>query len=158
MSSGLQWTSYTTLINASQYTPSNASGLYADTIRFFNSSPNVISSGTVTSFQTNGTINTPPITTFTLSGTTYVAVKLAGFFSPNQTGNWTFSVGVSASTERSDDVGILFLGTAGSTITPSSTFSAVSTTLSNTTPIVFNYFWQSPMTYTSSSINCQFIR
>lgn len=137
---GLQWTSYTSndSINASSVT--DRMTLYANMTSFFNSSPSMIRSGTTTSLQTsiNGQAN-PSFTTFTYGGsTTYTAIAFTGFFVPDQTGDWTFDTVVGGLSF--DDVGYVFIGTPGSSITPETTFLDVSSTPSSTVPVIYNSY------------------
>ena len=82
----------------------------------------------------------PTISSFTNGGSAGI-VSLSGYFTPDQTGYWTFNLGTPK--QSSDDLGILFLGPSGTTlITPSSTFTSLSTTLNSTTPILFNNYSQ----------------
>ena len=125
MNNGLQWTSY---VNNMDF---NAT--YLDIIYNLSNPLSQISSGIVTSLQTNNNVpsKNPDINTFTLfRGTTNVGVKFTGFFVPNQTGNWSFTL------SACNDYGVLFLGPSGKDITPSSTYS-LSTTLSTTNPIAY---------------------
>jgi len=86
--------------------------------------------------------STPDISTFTnTTNTDAVFVKISGLFKPTQTGYWTFNLGTAI--QSSDDLGILFLGEPGTNpIIPNDDFSGLSTTLSNNTPILFNYYLQ----------------
>lgn len=121
---------------------------------FDNSGKFYVSNGNVSIQTIQTTITSPIITTFTGSSsvTDKVIVKFSGCFKPTQTGYWTFILG--NPTQSTDDLGILFLGPAGTLITPNSSFSSLSPTLSNSTPILFNNYWQgtgTDYTYTYST-------
>ena len=68
-----------------------------------------------------------------------MAIKFSGYFCPNQTGSWTIHLGP-GTTKPCDDFAILFLGQAGSTITPETTFTSESNVLSNTLPLIRNIY------------------
>jgi len=139
--SGLNWVSYSSnnSLNAGYY---NIDGLYNNSITFFNSPPTELASGKLSELQLDsGSFGSdiPSYSTFSLGATTNVAIKFSGFFSPNQTGNWTIHLGP-GETKPCDDFAILFLGSAGSTITPDTTFTSESNVLSNTLPLIRNIF------------------
>jgi hypothetical protein len=133
---GLVWTSYT----ANAPTQSGTSS-YTNYISFFNNPGTIAQTGTTTILQINGAtgqIQTPTLASF--GSNSYVAIKFSGFFCPNQSGSWTFSVLSGTVALWPDDAAILFLGPPSSTITPNSTFSSVSTTPSSTLPIIYNIY------------------
>jgi len=151
--SGLNWISYDSTngnLNSNDYS-NNKKTLYSNAISFFNSNPTPLFNGSLTKLQTLIVINTstPPFSTFTdgSANRTNVAIKFNGFFCPNKTGNWTFTLGCIVDTRRRcDDFGIMFLGIPGpppgSNINPSATFTSLSTVPSNTQPILYNVKWE----------------
>jgi len=152
---GLQWTSYTNSSNtynvnipyAAVTLGATSNSIYAAIVNYFTINSTIITSGKTTSLQTcnNPSLANPSITTFTnsVSSTEYVGVKFSGFFIPNQTGSWTFSIG------SPNDGAIVYLGLAGTTtITPATTFTSFSTTPNSSNPILYNYYSFPPGTGT----------
>jgi len=142
--SGLNWTSYPAYdtINVG-YFSNNLPGLYTNAINYFNSPPTAINSGTLNTLQTSSSaINSNPAFSIFSSdgGTLRTAIKFSGYFCPTQTGDWTFNLGVESN--PSDDFSILFIGTPGASISPSTTFTTVSAVPSNTAPIIYNIYSQ----------------
>ena len=153
--SGLNWTSY----NSSSFSGDNLN--YTDIVNFFASPPSTVSTGTIQELQiVGGGGDTPPqIPNFTIftGSTDNVAIKFYGYFIPPTTGNWTFNIGVTSSTSgtsyTTDDVGFLFLGPPNSTITPSQTYTSLSTTPSSSTPIIYNNYTTDISSSFSSSMS-----
>jgi hypothetical protein len=141
---GFNWISYLSdaTLQSDGYTNNTIGNYYNIIIKFLNDNEN----NALNKMKNSGSISS--ITNELLSQfqanvsdpTDNTAVKLTGYFTPNITGNWIFNLGYN--NLKMDDVGILFLGEPGGTIIPDVSFSSVSSTVNNTTPIMFNTWWE----------------
>lgn len=144
--SGLLWSSYTGSVPA--ITTNAPLTTYTTYINFFNNPVKLAQTGKTSVLQINssGTQN-PTLASF---GGTAIAINFYGYFSPNQSGNWTFNLASGGSSP--DDAAIFFLGPPQSTIIPNTTYTSASTIPSSTVPIIYNTY-QSPYSNTQTVSN-----